>query len=514
MLLEEKELKEKFFQLFIDSFNKINAEDSKVFYPLEYFEKYSTVLNMPASPDPEIFFSLCWSYFFGIAPDIKASKAIQDAIKGDTVLDCIYALQFCFLDALLGLLGEEKFNLIFSNSEFSTIRFDHSPCDFSEKNLFLISEKSNSSLLNNDKDINPGDWVHFQGYKDYSQKHPAGAWGGHQMFCFSKNKNNENLYIGFGSNPDGTGQTFSQVKQMLIDQYNEKESELEKKLQLAKSAFDDRALYTRNEKLVDDTISKDKETEVGVLQKNCSINLDRLLEFYNADISEIKAKLNKIDKLTDTDYQGFDTNQRILRYYFVRAKKNPEFYSKIKDFLNEAPTPFFAVNYDYKNSRFLERAFCNFEQSPGSPLIQSMKAEKWEIVFLLLEKGIRIEEQVPEKDRNYLFEIFQNENAKNLDQDEKEQTLRKGTILYQLFHQKYDVIESLDEQKPGIDVNFLSESLQQNKIPQDIVTCIKNYLQNLPEFKSKLDVKENDSDSEEFFDAPDKFEQGNTCALC
>ncbi|MBO9483736.1 ATP-binding protein [Salinisphaera sp. G21_0] len=66
-----------------------------------------------------------------------------------------------------------------------------------------------------------GDIIYIQGVKSYSAKHKTGSAMGFNLICTGQNSSEQNLYLGFGPDKFAEPKTFEQVKNLLIDGYNQ-----------------------------------------------------------------------------------------------------------------------------------------------------------------------------------------------------------------------------------------------------------------------------------------------------
>ncbi len=153
----------------------------------------------------------------------KPSEAIKAFMSGFTIADCGNIITVAKYAALLKVLGEEKFNLLFSTSCASLII---------SQNLYERTAPTSSfffDVLNNDtaspgeigsRPVVAGDMCHLRGVFFYRNKHPAGTSSGFNVVCVGKNEAKEDLFIGFGPNTFIKPLTEREFQEVFIRYYN------------------------------------------------------------------------------------------------------------------------------------------------------------------------------------------------------------------------------------------------------------------------------------------------------
>jgi protein-glutamine gamma-glutamyltransferase-like protein len=161
-------------------------------------------------------------YTFKLKDGEKPSEAIRSFISGFTIADCgniIVAAQYA---ALLKVLGEKKFNLLFSSSSASLIISQNMHDEKSTiSHFFDVSNNFTASSGEiGSRPVIAGDFCHLRGVVHYLTKHPAGSSSGYNVVCVGKNSDKEDLFLGFG--PDTCIKPFTEreFQKIFIDAYN------------------------------------------------------------------------------------------------------------------------------------------------------------------------------------------------------------------------------------------------------------------------------------------------------
>ncbi|HLB53136.1 MAG TPA: hypothetical protein VJK48_05460 [Chlamydiales bacterium] len=203
-------------------------EDGKgIYYPVDY-ENYLKVNGITSSEidpskgfaNPEFFEKSKYrSLTFGLKEGKKASEALLAFLTGPTIADCLNSTYACFYQCLLDVLGEEKFNILFS---FSSHPFS---LEISQDHFFEGKPIIHNLVIQREKTNNPirvGDRCFFRGVAGFGEKHPAGCEAGWSVICTGINSEGEPLFAGHGIK---TPSTKSEIEQLLLDAYRKPCSE-------------------------------------------------------------------------------------------------------------------------------------------------------------------------------------------------------------------------------------------------------------------------------------------------
>ncbi len=178
------------------------------------------------------------------------SECLSAFFHGPTVADCATTLLACQYRAIETIIGTDEFNNIFAApaSKFRIARSlfvraispatplpaelgNLQPIDIVNPLHSLFDNlrcSSQSSLCSNlmgknlsEADIKEGDILYIAGVDRYSKKHHSGDDMGFNLICTGQNSSGHNLYLGFCPDLFVQPKTYNQVKEMLIDGYNE-----------------------------------------------------------------------------------------------------------------------------------------------------------------------------------------------------------------------------------------------------------------------------------------------------
>jgi len=136
----------------------------------------------------------------------RASEAMSVLWEGPSLIDCGCAVNMCYLQVLLDILGSDCFDGIFAIS----------PLVLEQR----VGQGNNVGALLFQpvlfEEMKTGDSVHFRGIPWYSNKHPVGYGGGLNAIYVGKNSEGERLFAGLAEAP----KTESEIYMTLIESYN------------------------------------------------------------------------------------------------------------------------------------------------------------------------------------------------------------------------------------------------------------------------------------------------------
>lgn len=152
--------------------------------------------------------------------DVLPSAAVKAAKLGLSILDCGTVCQIARYDALLKILGEEKFNRLFSDQygQRLNISFDDdalNPLRYFFDFTAAAKKGENGSV--NERNVKVGQMISFNGVSKYLQKFPGGMGGNYNVICLDATPGKQ-LYIGHGLSANGA--TEKKIATQLIREYN------------------------------------------------------------------------------------------------------------------------------------------------------------------------------------------------------------------------------------------------------------------------------------------------------
>jgi DNA replication protein DnaC len=287
---------------------------------------------------------------------VKPSDALNSLLVGPSILECATTLMLSLYIYILNNYGIEKFNQVFdkpalkfllSNSFVSPLNKINNddirdglgnPLHF----IFDIIEPSYDNLEEND-------FVYIEGVKNYGFKHLVGNFKGYNLICKIKDKIKK--FTGFGvdifNKKEGT-LTFDEIKKVLVDGYNENQTEATKfRMQkFSDPEYVDTPEYLLNMAKIDlaSILQNDKvsiDEEIGGIISILRINKDKLDRFMNSEQKNWfnNPKLEKdLSKLSKTGNINFlvnfapDTKDATFDTYDIKTELNNELLDLCKKF--------------------------------------------------------------------------------------------------------------------------------------------------------------------------------------
>jgi hypothetical protein len=157
---------------------------------------------------------------------ITPSAALRAILhpKSRVFLSCAEPCQLAFMEALLEILGEKKFNYLFAFDSSTPFFVGATPSSYEHFMYLLIEDRAPTGP------IQQGEWLFFQGAQVphssgrlanlYSFKHLNGCGG--NWNAISKDKSSKKIemgtYLGLGLNPKGASHT--EIEETLVNEYN------------------------------------------------------------------------------------------------------------------------------------------------------------------------------------------------------------------------------------------------------------------------------------------------------
>ncbi|CAF23955.1 hypothetical protein [Candidatus Protochlamydia amoebophila] len=158
-------------------------------------------------------------YQIRIKKGVSPSEALKSAQRGPTLVDCATVCQIGQYQALLEVLGEEKFNYLFGHETGSPLVL----CSYAIDNPLMpflrqYTIKNSEKWPINEVNLEKGWRVVFNNVSKYNIKHGMrGDAVSFNVICFDTTVDKEK-FIGFGLG--GKEVTEEQIEQALINEYN------------------------------------------------------------------------------------------------------------------------------------------------------------------------------------------------------------------------------------------------------------------------------------------------------
>jgi hypothetical protein len=128
----------------------------------------------------------------GVSPSIAIKQIGCESLA---LLDCGSTREVAFYQALLEVLGDEKFNKLFE-------RKSHCPLQIGTGQANPISCLFEKVQLRSSQEIQKGDFCHMTTIQEYMAKHPAGNSRGFNVICCDTDAAAKK-YLGLGLDPEG-----------------------------------------------------------------------------------------------------------------------------------------------------------------------------------------------------------------------------------------------------------------------------------------------------------------------
>lgn len=207
--------------------NRIEGSQKGIMYPKQYFKELGSecygisdyVSQMDELKKKEyLCFELAEDICNFIArSEVLPSTAIRSFIDGPTAADCASTVQAVYLNAVLDVLGEEKFDKLFKESQ-NKLRIRRWGCMDEQSSLFSLTEflpQKNEKI--NENELSIGDYVVVPGVPFYSLKHPYDVMSSLHSLVMTHDTFNQPIVAGLELNRPIS---LREVKQFLLDAYN------------------------------------------------------------------------------------------------------------------------------------------------------------------------------------------------------------------------------------------------------------------------------------------------------
>jgi hypothetical protein len=296
-------LQEEFNKAFVQAMNDVNAtpRDEKGVWYYDEFHDYCQKEKKEFKKDFETgfadpeFWEKTAPYTFKIKKGKKPSEAILAFLKGFTIADCGNVLMACQAAALLKVLGEERFNLIFDSTLTITQKLsDYSSCIkyFFDPTVDAIAGKI--GRMRGNRGFLTGETAHIRGLPFYGRKHPAGSGGGINVVCVGKNKQDEDIFIWFCPNMLKTPLTERAIGLHLVEQYNLDRTQFDFQVIHSDQSPDDFDLKKHGIKDIEPVASA--LNKVGFMPNTTmAANFSKIEKCLNSDIKNLKEVIAEME---------------------------------------------------------------------------------------------------------------------------------------------------------------------------------------------------------------------------
>lgn len=262
----------------------------------------------------EDFFEKTGRFTFKLKNDVSAYEALLSFLEGPTVADCGNAIEACYYKCVLDIIGEKKFNDLFSSEQFAltigqNVFDENSPisllADFSD-----AAKRGNAGVFGK-RPLKIGEVCHFGGVIWYGNKHPKGSSGGWNVVYVGDDEIGQQLFMAHGFEKPLTEK---EIIQKLVELYNSERTPQEEQylIQAKKPALYDREVnrYLKSHYVIsNEEIEKTPSKFIkGFLAKTISgLQINKLIRLKNANnvvqyiLCEVSQKVeNRILRMPNT----------------------------------------------------------------------------------------------------------------------------------------------------------------------------------------------------------------------
>ncbi|CAF22918.1 hypothetical protein [Candidatus Protochlamydia amoebophila] len=246
-----------------------------------------------------------------IKKGVSPSEALKSAQRGPTLVDCATVCQLGQYQALLEVLGEEKFNYLFGHETGSPLvlcsyAIDNPLMPFLTKYIIKNSEKCPI----NEVKLEKGWRVVFNNVSKYNIKHGMrGDAVSFDVICLDPTPGQEK-FIGLGLKSEGI--TEKELEQVLIEEYNTKPIDLEavsdelanKLFSGGKPVFKIRCDLSDSQNPLPD---EDYKKQMAIYRPDLS---EKIVEKNIVYLKELREPLTMESAADDSEF-GFDPNSRL-----------------------------------------------------------------------------------------------------------------------------------------------------------------------------------------------------------
>lgn len=156
---------------------------------------------------------------YRIKPECLPVQGLDNVLQGRvSLIECSNSIQLAMYATLREILGDNKFNQVFSGKGKSPLSFHRDITETSLGSLNLVQQ------VMTDRAPKLGDSVYFSNVADYPLRHPNGDHCGYHAVCMSADQGQESRYAAFGLPSEGV--TEMQVHDILIESFNKEAVDL------------------------------------------------------------------------------------------------------------------------------------------------------------------------------------------------------------------------------------------------------------------------------------------------
>ena len=161
-------------------------------------------------------------FTFKLKDGEKASEALLSFFKGPTLADCGNATMACYYKCILDIIGEEKFDQLFS-SKSSALTISQKGIADSKTPIYYLADFSEAAKQGKEgvlgkRHLQIGEECHFDGIIWYGNKHPEGFGGGWNVIYMGDDKEGNQLFVAHGFEKPLTE---IEINQKFIEFYNQ-----------------------------------------------------------------------------------------------------------------------------------------------------------------------------------------------------------------------------------------------------------------------------------------------------
>lgn len=175
------------------------------------------------------FFEKTDCFTFTLKEGRQASKALLSFLKGPTVAECGNATMACYYKCILDLIGEEKFDRLFSSKSFALVISRYGITDKDSPIAYLSdyteASKQGANGVFGKRPLRIGEECHFSGIPWYANKHPKGLEGGWNVIYIEDDKEGNQLFLAHGFEKPLTER---EINQKFVEGYNKERTPQDK----------------------------------------------------------------------------------------------------------------------------------------------------------------------------------------------------------------------------------------------------------------------------------------------
>ena len=160
-----------------------------------------------------------WS--FVIKDNVLPSEALKSAMIGMSISGCGTVCQIARYKALLDVLGEAKFNRLFSKPHGTPMELSYNNKEENQPMKYFVDFDSEAKRLHktdvNKRTVKVGQVVSINGVPAYALKHPMGLESNFNAVCIDATPGNQR-YVALGLR--SAGETEAEIAKRMVDAYN------------------------------------------------------------------------------------------------------------------------------------------------------------------------------------------------------------------------------------------------------------------------------------------------------